>query len=50
MYEEPGDFIRHNWKGIIVNKWVMYGLIFAAGVVFSGKVRTLPLFDKLPSF
>ena len=30
-------------------KWVIYGLIFLAGVVAAPKVRTLPLLNKLPS-
>lgn len=32
-----------------VNKWLMYGAIFLAGVVLAPKVRTLPLLDKLPT-
>ena len=32
-----------------VNKYVVYGLIFLAGVVLAPKVKTLPLLDKLPS-
>lgn len=31
------------------NKWVIYGLIFLAGVVAAPKVRQLPVLDKLPS-
>lgn len=31
-------------------KWMVYGAIFLAGVVLAGKVRTLPLLNKLPSF
>lgn len=31
-------------------KWLLYAAIFAAGVVFAPKVRTLPLANKLPSF
>jgi hypothetical protein len=34
----------------VKNKWVVFGLIFLAGVVAAPKVRTLPLLDKLPSF
>ena len=33
-----------------MNKWLMYGAIFLAGVVLAPKVRTLPLLDKLPTF
>lgn len=32
-----------------MNKYVMYGLIFLAGVVLAPKVKTLPLLSKLPS-
>lgn len=32
-----------------MNKWVVYGLIFLAGVVAANKVRTLPGGSKLPS-
>jgi hypothetical protein len=31
-------------------KWLVYGGIFLAGVMLSGKVKTLPLLNKLPSF
>lgn len=31
-------------------KWMIYGLIFLAGVALSGKVRQLPLLNKLPVF
>lgn len=30
-------------------KWIVYGLIFVAGVVAAPKVRTLPGLSKLPS-
>lgn len=30
-------------------KWIMYGLVFLAGVVLAPKVRTLPLLNKLPT-
>jgi len=30
-------------------KYVVYGLIFLAGVVLADKVKTLPLLNKLPS-
>jgi hypothetical protein len=30
-------------------KWLIYGLIFLAGVVFAPKVRSLPGLSKLPS-
>lgn len=30
-------------------KYMVYGAVFLAGVVFAPKVRTLPLLDKLPS-
>ncbi len=30
-------------------KWLVYGLVFMAGVVLAPKVRALPLMDKLPS-
>jgi hypothetical protein len=30
-------------------EYVIYGLIFLAGVILAPKVRTLPLLDKLPS-
>lgn len=29
--------------------WLIYGAVFLAGVVLAGKVRTLPLLDKLPA-
>jgi hypothetical protein len=29
-------------------KYLVYGLIFLAGVVLSGKVRSLPVLSKLP--
>jgi len=32
-----------------VNKWVVYGLVFLAGVVLAPQVRQLPLLSKLPS-
>ena len=32
-----------------MNKWVLYGAIFLAGVVFSPQVKQLPLLNKLPS-
>jgi hypothetical protein len=32
-----------------MNKYVVYGLIFLAGVVLAPKVKSLPLLDKLPS-
>ena len=32
------------------NKWLIYGGIFLLGVVLAPKVRTLPVFDKLPQF
>ena len=31
------------------NKYVMYGVVFLAGVVLANKVRTLPGFSALPS-
>lgn len=31
-------------------KWIMYAAIFLGGVVLAGKVRSLPLLDKLPAF
>jgi hypothetical protein len=30
-------------------KWLIYGLIFLAGVYAAPKVRTLPLLGKLPT-
>ncbi len=30
-------------------KYVIYALVFLAGVVLAPKVRSLPLLDKLPS-
>jgi hypothetical protein len=30
-------------------KWLIYGGIFLAGVVFADKVRSLPVLSKLPS-
>lgn len=30
-------------------KYVVYGLIFVAGVILADKVKTLPLLNKLPS-
>lgn len=32
-----------------MNKYLLYGVIFLAGVVLAPKVKTLPLLDKLPS-
>lgn len=32
-----------------MNKWLIYGGIFLAGVILAGKVRTLPLGNKLPT-
>lgn len=31
------------------NKWLVFGLIFLAGVVAAPKVRQLPLLNKLPA-
>jgi len=33
----------------VKNKYVVYGLIFLAGVVLAPKVRSLPVLSKLPS-
>jgi hypothetical protein len=30
-------------------KWLMYGVVFLAGVMLAGRVRQLPLANKLPS-
>jgi len=32
-----------------VNKWVIYGLWFAGGVILANRVRALPGLSKLPS-
>ena len=32
-----------------MNKWVLYSLIFLAGVIAAPKVRQLPVVGKLPS-
>ena len=32
------------------NKWIVYGALFLAGVVLAGRIRALPMGDKLPSF
>jgi hypothetical protein len=31
-------------------EWLIYGGLFLAGVVFAGKVRSLPVLSKLPAF
>lgn len=31
------------------NKYVVYGVVFLAGVMLAGKVRQLPVLGKLPS-
>ena len=31
------------------NKWVVYGLVFLAGVVLADRARALPGLNKLPS-
>jgi hypothetical protein len=31
------------------NKYVVYGLVFLAGVMLANKVRALPVLNKLPS-
>jgi hypothetical protein len=31
-----------------MKKYVPYALVFLAGVVLAGKVRSLPVLDKLP--
>lgn len=31
------------------NKYVVYGVVFLAGVMLAGKVRQLPVLSKLPS-
>lgn len=31
------------------SKWIMYSVLFLAGVVLAGKVRSLPVLSKLPS-
>lgn len=30
-------------------KWLMYGACFLAGVIVAGRVRGLPVLDKLPT-
>lgn len=30
-------------------QWLMYGAIFLAGVVLAGRVRALPVLNKLPA-
>jgi hypothetical protein len=37
-------------EAIVNKKTLMYVAVFIAGVVLAGKVRQLPLLDKLPSF
>lgn len=32
-----------------MNKYVVYGLVFLAGVVLASRVRALPFGDKLPT-
>lgn len=32
-----------------MNKWLVYGGIFLAGVVLASRVRSLPLGSKLPT-
>lgn len=32
-----------------MNKWLVYGGLVLAGVVFAGQIRKLPLLDKLPA-
>lgn len=32
-----------------MNKWVVYGLLILAGVVFAPQIRQLPLLSRLPS-
>jgi hypothetical protein len=34
----------------VKKSWLIYGGIFLAGVVLAGKVRSLPVLDKLPAF
>jgi hypothetical protein len=31
------------------NKWMLYGAFFLAGVILAGRVRTVPVLDRLPS-
>ena len=30
-------------------KWMVYGAFFLAGVVLAGKVRSVPVLDRLPA-
>jgi hypothetical protein len=48
VYESPSDFIRHNWKDILVKdkKWLWYGGIFLLGVYMGPKVA--PSLAKVP--
>lgn len=32
-----------------MNDWVKYGLIFLAGVALAGRVKQLPVLNKIPS-
>jgi len=36
-------------RGRLVNKYMVYGAFFLAGVVLAGKVKSLPGFSALPS-
>lgn len=31
------------------NKWVIYGALVLAGVVFADRIKALPLLNKLPT-
>lgn len=31
------------------SKWVMYGALFLAGVILAGRVRSVPVLNKLPA-